>query len=1342
MKKKKGFTLIELLAVIVIIGLTILVIYLVNIGVIGNAKSVLSDAEEKLVLEASELFAKEYRHTDNWKEYALDNNNSSFCVSLKTVINKGYYNASNKKIVDKADRFAVYFKVENGVYYKEVINLNSDNNPCVGYIGDSNLTNNSQTIDYKEGEQTILKLDVNTSKISDYEYNTSTSLDINSLMGNVEVKAPIYVALVMDSSGSMSGTKLTNALNAVKNMANSILESNPSSYIALVKYNDIPSVVRGFEHSNLDNITINTVQGGGTNTSGSMDITTRLFSKVDDKNALKYVVLLYDGEPTSYSYFIDGSSKIYPANSVYISNSGWTYLANEKYFDKVINTNIAFNNYVSSSNDARRYTITSANYLTSYNNNGNYPKLITIGYDFSQSKTDLKEASSKDEELCGDSDYAVSLSSSELIYSNTGEDGSTKLELVDNPKVLPFEYDASTNSLVSTNDNLKNTVAYGYLELDLTSSNNYYKVDFDISYYGYKYNYSSLYDYGLIQISESSDIGFYDKYSYCYYSGGAIWGNYNYNDPYSICYSSIGSKIEEANSINLKGGKKYYIHFYNINYTNTGNSYLRINSINVSDTGAGNVIFDTGFANFNGNGFATLSTSEESRVVYGFNKNGNGLSQSFDTYGKVGYSILPIDLTDVNDDDVYIAGVNTDINGSTSSSFHKSEMKLSSSKTKINSKSYYSSRPFGMNYFPRSYRSANNGYNYFLLNNNTYNYLHFYFDSGYSLPVKYNINSMSLYKRGDKLDDLGFDFNVNNNYDELINEGILKNDKNTNYYFEFDNNNLTSNNQEVVYSYAHSYIKIDLSDKSSDDYFAISTKYNLFMGYSTTNLIILSDKEEINNINSLDADDNYGSDILISGYDFSNNYSEERYGIVKGGSVYYVHFIFKMKYESSNSWATINNVNVYEASKVKDYSYDDVTHGDDYSFVVDDNSLVSSNSTNMTTAHSYVKIDLSKESNEDIYSLKINDEIFTKNYNNHGRIVLSISNNFPDYNLAVGSRGIISYIGGEQIQGDQELEHVQLLSGGKIYYVHFIFNIGNYNVSDDSFSIDNISLTKISGSSNYMDLSKVEVIKDGLVFSSDSNDNYIVKVKKGSAASSYLKVDLTNYTEDDEFFAEVSGSATNSKETNPDVKMIVNEVTDRQVFSTNITGICYYEVCTYEIHESKVLKGGKVYYIHLGADDFDTYSLDVTINSVKVSKVLDKDYYCYYESDSDSISNLYSRLSESIINSVPDMEASSAKVTLYAADNISIGDKNVTEVSYDIDFDTDTKIIDNNFNIKISEDAFNSCKDGELCTLDVDLFKKIDIVVYDKDNKVIKTITVDKDLPKVTINRTTYDTLN
>ena len=495
MNKKKGFTLIELLAVIVIIGLTILVIYLVNIGVIGNAKSVLSDTEEKLVLEASELFAKEYRHTDNWKEYALDNNNSSFCVSLKTVINKGYYNASNKKIVEMADRFAVYFNIKNGVYYKEVIDLTKTNNRCVGYVGDSNLTNNSQRIDYKEGNDNIFSLDVNTSKISDYIYNTSTSLDINSLIGEIEVSAPIYVALVMDASGSMSGTKLTNALTAVKNMANSILESNPSSYIALVKYNDIPSVVRGFEHSNLDNITINTVQGGGTNTSGSIDITTRLFSKVDDKNALKYVVLLYDGEPTSYSYFIEGNSKIYPAKQVYIANSGYTYQANEKYFAKVINTNIAFNNYVSSSNE--NYTITSANYLTSYNNNGNYPKLITIGYDFSQSRTNLKEISSKENGLCKDSDYSISLPSNELIYSNTGEDGSTKLELVDNPKILPFKYDASTNSLVSTNDNLKNTVSYGYLELDLTSSNNYYKVDFDISYYGSAY----VYDYGMIQIS-------------------------------------------------------------------------------------------------------------------------------------------------------------------------------------------------------------------------------------------------------------------------------------------------------------------------------------------------------------------------------------------------------------------------------------------------------------------------------------------------------------------------------------------------------------------------------------------------------------------------------------------------------------------------------------------------------------------------------------------------------------------------------------------------------------------------------------------------------------------------
>lgn len=1337
MKNRKGFTLIELLGVIVIISIVLIVVYFISIDNVDNAKNILDKTEQKLVLEAAELFAKEYRDTSDWKEYIDKNNNSSFCVSLATVINKGYYKASDKKIIEMSKNYVVYFEVTNGVYNKKIININEEDNPCVGYIGSSELKDPKKNITYEEDNTKIISLDVDVEKTGEYTYNTKTTLDINKILGNIEITTPVYVALIMDASGSMSGTKLQNALNAAKSMANNILNSNQSSYVSLVKYNDVPTIVRDFEHNNLNSVTINTINGGGTNTSGAIDTVTRMFSKIKDKNAKKYVVILYDGDPTSYTYIQNNGKKLTPIGQ----NSNL-------YFDKVINTNQSLSNY--SNTSSANYVISSAKYLTNYNNEGKYyPNLITIGYEFKQNNIELKKISTSDNELCNNSDYAEPANGN-IIYSNTGESNSKKLELVDNPIFLPFKYDSNSKTLISSNDNIVNSISYGYLEYDLSSksTSDYYKLDFNISYKG-KVGYEAESIFGEINVSENKTLDKNPLYNSCYAEGSSgTWGNLADKNPNNICFK--GTLNNKTYSISVKGGKKYYIHLFNVrDDTNSSSSYFKINYINITDTNSGQTLINTDFSNFNGNNIASVSTKDQSKVVYGFNQSGNTSSLSFNTYGKLGYSMLPIDLTNSNSKDVFIAGTTTSVSGN-SENTKKYVIKLAGSTKK---EMYKSDAGWGNAFLEISsnyYRSASGKYNYFKLDNGKTNYLHYYFDSGYAYPANYYINSMSLYKRGDKLDNLGFDFNVNNNYDTLVSSNIIKNDTKASTGFILDNNNLISGNKELANTYAHSYIKIDLSKQSASNYYAISTKYNLIEKSHLENqaLIIISKSTSINNIKNLTATNNYGENILLAGYDY--NIAEERYGIVNGGSVYYVHFIY-VKADNKNTYLTINNVNVYNASKIKDYSNSDLIHGKDYSFITKNGSLVSSNDEVNSMSHSYIKVDLSKKSSSEQYRLLIKDKINSNTTSNsykrdYGSIVLTTSSNFPEENLSAGDRGIINFIEYE-IDGKKSLEHVQLLNGGKVYYVHFMFSKEKGD-TDSYFSINNISLIKVENQTNRMDLSKLKVLTDNLSFNQTEDNKYVANTTKNYITSSYTKVDLTNYP-NDEFIIDIYGTdlPENNGYSNGSGNVFITNSNQREYYCVHYAyeeNNCH-NFTNYSNTFSYKVKGGKVYYIHyvngsVSYREEETFSFEV--NKVNVYKITGRKYYCYYESTSGSINTLLKGISKNIIENVPKMKANSAKIILNANKNLIIkkGNKEVTKITYDINLNDNNTNINDNFDIKIGENALNNCNNKSECT--IQLFDKISIEVYDQENNIIKTIEVTEGLPNVTIKRESFDTLN
>ena len=146
----------------------------------------------------------------------------------------------------------------------------------------------------------------------------------------------VYVVVVLDKSGSMSGNKWTNAVAGAKTFATTLLSKISNAKIALVTFsgndgdeketckgvwveddsflgfhyetqcsvtdpNNDASIVRGFENTNLNSIDFGSANGG-TNLGEGLNKAIDLFNNQDiPSDAFKYVVVLGDGEPTFYT---------------------------------------------------------------------------------------------------------------------------------------------------------------------------------------------------------------------------------------------------------------------------------------------------------------------------------------------------------------------------------------------------------------------------------------------------------------------------------------------------------------------------------------------------------------------------------------------------------------------------------------------------------------------------------------------------------------------------------------------------------------------------------------------------------------------------------------------------------------------------------------------------------------------------------------------------------------------------------------------------------------------------------------------------------------------------------
>lgn len=455
-KINKGFTLIELLITIVIIGLVFTIGYIAVLSIINSSKETKKEINKKFILNASEQYAMEFKDKNSFAKYTNDVGETSFCISLGTLLKYGIYN-DNEVLKEYLPNYVVYVSGKYEVYNYELIDLDSANNKCEGVKFISEIKEGSEpnkiiSVSEKDTNNEDFGLiditydfDIIDTGKSNKKYVLSMDLKkhINTKIENITL--PVYVALVLDKSGSMAGNKYLKSKEASINLSNQLINKfKENAYIGLVQFGTMPEIKREFENNILTDSLFSKTENM-TNVSGGIDYASKLFNNLKNKlgdeydKALKYTILLYDGLPNEYLL----SGGVNNTNSSYYTN-----LFNNKEVSNVYNwTSLP---YIQNSSKYIQETIKS--------------KLITIGFEFS-GDDELKKISSTDSNLCSDSNL-----NGYCYYESTSSDINTLFDKIQNniseevnkTKASKAKIIIKLNSNITTeiNDENKNTIEY------------------------------------------------------------------------------------------------------------------------------------------------------------------------------------------------------------------------------------------------------------------------------------------------------------------------------------------------------------------------------------------------------------------------------------------------------------------------------------------------------------------------------------------------------------------------------------------------------------------------------------------------------------------------------------------------------------------------------------------------------------------------------------------------------------------------------------------------------------------------------------------------------------------
>ena len=289
---KKGFTLIELLATLAILAIVVAIVFGVFLYNKKEVKNTVSEILYNNIITASGVYYSEFQDKFIWHEN--DDGSKTSCINLKSLVDTGIFPNDNSEFNNiKNDKTVIINRINgvNSYYlgeYEECVFWEIDSDDVVNNVPDYSVgedelggTNISQDITVDENKYLV-------------NLNFNTKLFEETVTNN-----EVYVNVVLDESGSMYGTKYSNAVQAAKNLANSLINNINNSKVNLILFGAKARLIRGFEPVNFETLNFGNatgINGSWTNYCGAFDLSKEELDKITGENVKKILVFLTDGE--------------------------------------------------------------------------------------------------------------------------------------------------------------------------------------------------------------------------------------------------------------------------------------------------------------------------------------------------------------------------------------------------------------------------------------------------------------------------------------------------------------------------------------------------------------------------------------------------------------------------------------------------------------------------------------------------------------------------------------------------------------------------------------------------------------------------------------------------------------------------------------------------------------------------------------------------------------------------------------------------------------------------------------------------------------------------------------
>lgn len=341
----KGFTLIELLATIFLLAIIVAISFAVFINLDNGSKEKLTEVEKEQIVDSAKMFYTEFSNTNDYLSYVDEeiideatNEKSEVkksCISLKNLIDKGFYKKTNENILKRAEAGQVVLvkEYEDGNINYSMLGANGvdedGNYPC-SYWKETDILDDdiNFAFNYKNDKNSSVIIVPSIKKNNNNTYTLSLTLTADT--GKIEEISyvPVNVTLVLDNSGSMSGTKYSSAVASSIDLSKTIINSIDQSEVALINFSFCGDKKRDFAHQILNNSDFSTATGL-TNIPSALKAARKLNSTLE-KKAIKYIIFLTDGLPEAPTPF-SSYSKYYEDEDEYNEFSKCKYNYNGRF---------------------------------------------------------------------------------------------------------------------------------------------------------------------------------------------------------------------------------------------------------------------------------------------------------------------------------------------------------------------------------------------------------------------------------------------------------------------------------------------------------------------------------------------------------------------------------------------------------------------------------------------------------------------------------------------------------------------------------------------------------------------------------------------------------------------------------------------------------------------------------------------------------------------------------------------------------------------------------------------------------------------------------------------------